>query len=70
MRIKFLWAKIDNDPCVRDCSIGWDEEDFSASHDKNRVGTLLSRFIVALRHTAEIFAKSGLPYFHLGGVVH
>jgi hypothetical protein len=53
-----------------DCMISWDKEDFSMSHDKNRVGTLLSCFIVALRHTAKIFAESDLSYFHCGGVVH
>ncbi len=64
MRIKFLWAKIDDDPCVHDCTIGWDAEDFSVSH------TLLSLFIFAWCHTAKIFSKSGFTYFHHDGVVH
>jgi hypothetical protein len=40
------------------------------SHHKNGVCTFLSRFVVALCHTSEIFTKSGLPYFHRGRVVH
>jgi len=70
MRIEFLWAKFDNDPRVRDRSICWYEEGFSLSHHKNRVSTFLPCFIVALRHTAEIFSESGLPYFHRDGVVY
>ncbi len=70
MWICFLRTKIYNDPRVRDRAICGDEEDFSVSHHKNCVGTLLSRFDVALRHAPEVFAKCGLPYFHRRGIVH
>ena len=70
MWVCFLWTKIDNDPCVRDRAISRDEEDFSMSHHKNCIGTLLPCFIVALGHASEIFTKGGLSYLHRVGIIH
>ena len=70
MRICFLRTKIDDNPLVHDHAICGDEEDFSVSHHTNCVGTLLSRFDVALRHAPEVFSKGGLPYFHRRGIIH
>jgi hypothetical protein len=71
MGVVFLWPVVDDRVAVSkfflvaECA-----PDFLVRHDEHRVRPLLSRFIVPLSHTAEVFAECCLPGFGRGRVVH
>ena len=61
VRICFLGAKVDNDASICHSLTHGDKSDLLVSHDKNRIGTFLSCFIVALHHACEILTEHCLP---------
>ncbi len=61
--IRFLWAVVDNNSCVRDASVAWDLFDLVVREHEDGVGAWCVCGCVALGEVPEFFAESPGPRF-------